>query len=181
MIHPFKCIVAALALAVGFSGPLGAESLDEMFDRLTEAAPDEARRIQDRIVTEWGKSGSAAIDLLLRRGSEALENGDHVAAVEHYTAAIDHAPDFAEAWHGRATAYFLLNYYGPALDDLRQVLVLNPRHFGALRGFAIMLEELGRPEEALEVYRQVLDIHPHMPDVAQAIERLELELDGQTL
>ena len=179
--HPFKCIVAAVLAAVGFSGPLSAESLDEMFDRLAEAAPDEAGRIQDRIITEWGKSGSAAIDLLLRRGSEALEAGDHVAAVEHYTAAIDHAPDFAEAWHGRATAYFLLDYYGPALDDLRQTLVLNPRHFGALRGFAIMLEELGRPGEALEVYRQVLDIHPHMPDVAEAIERLELELNGQAL
>ena len=133
--HPFKCIVAAFGLAVGFSLPLAAETLDEMFEALAVAGPEEAQRIEDRIVTAWSKSGSASMDLLLQRGSDALDAGEYQAAVEHFTAAIDHSPDFAEAYHGRATAYYLLDYYGPALDDLRQALVLEPRHFGALRGF----------------------------------------------
>ena len=83
---------------------------------------------------------SAAIDLLLRRGQDALEAGDAPAAIEHLTAAIDHAPDFAEAYAARAGAYYLTNRAGPAIDDLRQALVLNPHHWEALSGFAIVLE-----------------------------------------
>ena len=70
---------------------------------------------------------------------------------------------------------------GPAIDDLRQALVLNPRHFGALLGFGYMLEELGREDEALEVYRQVQAIHPMSPDVGMAIDRLALKYEGQAL
>ncbi len=183
--HPFKCIVAALVLAVGFSLPASVsaqvESLDDLFARLAVAEESEALRIEERIVAQWARSGSAAMDLLLQRGSDALEAGDAQAAVEHFTAAIDHAPDFAEAYHGRATAYFLLDHYGPALDDLRQALVLEPRHFGALRGFAVILETIGQDEEALEVYRRIMDIHPHLEQARPALERLEEKLRGRTL
>lgn len=183
--HPFKCTVAALLIAVGFSLPGQAsaqvETLDELFAALADAPEDEARRIENRIVSQWEKSGSAAMDLLLQRGSDALEAGELDAAAEHFSAAIDHSPDFAEAYHGRATAYFLLDYYGPALDDLRQTLVLEPRHFGALRGFAIILETIGQDQEALEVYRRIMDIHPHLEQARPSMERLEEKLRGQTL
>lgn len=182
--HPFKCIVTALAVAVGFSLPAGnalAETLDEMFEELAEAAPEEAWRIEARILDSWAKSGSPAMDLLLQRGTDALEAGEFEIAVEHYTAAIDHAPDFAEAYHGRATAYFLTDYYGPAIDDLRQALILEPRHFGALRLFAVILEQLERDEEALEVYERIMNIHPHMEEAGPAMGRLTEKLRGQTL
>ena len=182
--HPFKCIVAALAVAVGFSipaGPLGAETLDEMFAALAMADPAEAGRIEERIVDQWSRSGSASMDLLLQRGSTALEEGDPQAAIEHFTAAIDHDPGFAEAYHGRATAYYLLDYTGPAIDDLRETLVLEPRHFGAMRGLAVMFEELGLTEEALEVYRRIMDIHPNFEAVGPSVERLEQELRGRSL
>jgi len=37
------------------------------------------------------------MDLLLQRGQEAMDNEDYEAAIEHFTALTDHAPDFAEA------------------------------------------------------------------------------------
>ena len=40
---------------------------------------------------------------------------------------------------GRAAAYYLTARAGPALDDLRQALVLNPHHWEAMQGFAVML------------------------------------------
>ena len=173
--HPrFKHIVTSAAIAVAIlwsAPPAWAETLDEMFAALAEAeTPAEGQRIEARIAAEWSKSGSAAIDLLWSRGTSALESGETLAAVEHFTAVIDHAPDFAEAYQGRATAYFTLDLYGPALDDLRQVLVMNPRHFGAMRGLAIILEQIGKEEEALEVIKLILAIHPQMQDVAEARE-----------
>lgn len=181
ILHSGKYIVAAGLIAVGFSIPLGAETLDEMFDALQSADSEEAGRIEERIFDRWTKSGSAAMDLLVQRGEDALEAEDFNAAIEHLTAAIDHAPGFAQAYNMRATAYYLSGYYGPALDDLRQAMVINPRHFYAMIGFAVMLEELGKEQEALEVYRQITSIHPHQAQALSAIERLELKFVGQPL
>ncbi|MCC5972453.1 MAG: tetratricopeptide repeat protein [Rubellimicrobium sp.] len=184
----FKPILAALLITVGFCVPLSAQEgvalsrLDRLHAELVESEdPLEAQRIVQQIATEWSRSGSPAIDLLLQRGEDALELGDFVTASEHFTAAIDHDPDFAEAWHGRAAAYYHLDLVGPALDDLREVLVLNPRHFNALRGFAVILEELGLAQEAREAYLRVQELHPQDVEAARALQRLDAELDGTAL
>lgn len=175
-------VTATLALMVCLGGAGAAETLDEMFESLAGAeSAEEARRIEARIATEWSKSGSPAIDLLWQRGRDALEEGDAEAAIEHFSAAIDHAPGFPEAWHGRATAYFMAERYGPALDDIRETLVLNPRHFGAMRGLAIIMEQIGDEETSIEVIDRILAIHPFMEDVAEARNRLTLRLDGVPL
>ncbi|WP_246003749.1 tetratricopeptide repeat protein [Histidinibacterium lentulum] len=177
-----KQVVASCAVILCMGAPATAETVDEMFERLAAASSaEEARRIEARIATEWSKSGSPAIDLLWQRGRDALEAGDAHAAIEHFTAAIDHAPGFAEAWHGRATAYFMAEAFGPALDDIRETLVLNPRHFGAMRGLAIIMEQIGEEETSIEVMDRILAIHPFMEDVAEARNRLTLRLDGLPL
>lgn len=175
--------LTALFIGVGFSTPLWADSehLDQLFQQLREAEPNEVSRIEGQIVTEWGRSGSAAMDLLLRRGEDALDEGNPATAVEHFTALVDHAPDFAEGYNGRAAAYYQLGLYGPAIDDLRQVLVLEPRHFIAMIGVASILEELERPEDALEVWQRVAEYSPADVEVAAMIERLEVQLTGEAL
>lgn len=182
-IHLHNSIAAALLLGVWISTPVWADTdrLDSLFEQLLEAEPDEVDRIEGQIVTEWGKSGSASMDLLLRRGEDAIEDGMPGVAAQHYTALVDHAPDFAEGYHGRATAYYQMGLYGPAIDDLRQTLVLEPRHFGAMTGVAVVLEELGRTEDALEVWRQVAAFAPADAEVAGVIERLQVQLGGEAL
>lgn len=177
----FKCIVTALFISAVSSGPAVASSLDDLFARLAEAEAGKGGRIERQITAIWENSGSPSRDLLLQRGNDALEEGNAEAALEHYSALIDHAPEFAAGYNGRATAYFLLGLYGPSLDDLRQTLVLEPRHFGAMRGLAVIFENLERPAEALEVYRKVADLNPADTDVQDAIARLETELEGQAL
>ncbi|WP_440227336.1 hypothetical protein, partial [Escherichia coli] len=90
--------------------------------------------VETELSNLWSQSGSPAVDLLLRRGQDALEAGAPEVAVEHFTAAIDHAPAFAEGYAGRAAAYYLTGRVGPAIDDLRAALVLEPRHIAALQG-----------------------------------------------
>ena len=181
----FKYAVASLALTVWFSGPLAAQAesdrLADLYTQLQEAGPDGYLWIEEQIWEEWAKSGSPAMDLLLRRGQDAMDDGNYEAAVEHLTALVDHAPDFAEAYSARATAYYLTENYGPALDDLATALVLNPDHFGAMTGLGIIMEELGRTERALTAYREVIARHPNEPQVLDAIRRLETELAGQNI
>jgi tetratricopeptide (TPR) repeat protein len=156
-------------------------ALDDLFTRLETAEADEAGRIEREIWLEWSKSGSPSMDLLLQRGRDAMDAGDIPAAIEHLTALVDHAPDFAEGWNARATAYFMAGEFGPSIDDIARTLALNPRHFGALAGLGMIFEQIEKPEKALEVYRSALAIHPHMTGVLESVERLEIETAGQDL
>ncbi|MEM1374818.1 MAG: tetratricopeptide repeat protein [Pseudomonadota bacterium] len=143
--------------------------------------PADHKPIEEKIWREWSKSGSPAMDLLLERGEDAMEAADWPKAIEHLTALTDHAPDFAQGFHARATAYYNVGKYGPALADLRRTLALEPRHFGAMSGLATIFEELGMLEEALEVYYAVRAIHPHRENLSGAIDRLEKETAGLRL
>lgn len=186
--HPHKSILAAFVLSLWICAPHAGVAqdtiarLDELFAQLAQAdSPDAGERVARAIVDQWSRSGSAAIDLLLQRGLEALAEGNPQAALEHMTALIDHAPDLAQAYQLRATAYYQLGYRGPAIADLGMALDLEPRHFIAMTGLAVLLEDMGNPEAALEVYRAVLVIHPTDPDIGQAVGALEQALRGEIL
>ena len=175
--------VAAL-LPLFLAWPLWAEDvakLDQLFADLKTAEKGAAERIEREIWNEWSKSGSPAMDLLLQRGREAMAAGEHQQAIEHLTALIDHAPDFAEGWNARATAYYSAGEFGPSIADIAQTLALNPRHFGALAGLGAILESLEQPEKALKAYRAVKDLNPHASGITEAIERLEKETAGTDL
>jgi tetratricopeptide (TPR) repeat protein len=156
-------------------------SLDDLFAKLLTADDNASQRIEQDIWREWSKSGSAAMDLLLQRGRDAMAAGDTDAAIEHLTALIDHAPDFAEGYNARATTYFQAGQLGPSVEDIAHVLTLNPRHFGALAGLGMIFEQLEKPEKALEVYKAAIAIHPHLAGVLDSIARLEAEAAGQAL
>ncbi|GKY88713.1 tetratricopeptide repeat protein [Sinisalibacter aestuarii] len=175
------------AVFLGLAAPALAEDGDEL-DRLFEAlrgdeTGDAAHwaRIEDRIWDLWSRSGSAAMDYLLERGREALAADQFDAAIEHLTALVDNAPDFAEGYNARATAYYQAGLVGPAMADIARVLTLEPRHFGALTGLGLILEETGDAEGAVRAYGAALAIHPHQPDLREAMERLDEELQGETI
>jgi tetratricopeptide (TPR) repeat protein len=179
-------LAVAAGLGVGAAAPALAsgdaqDRLDALFAELAE--PDQADwpRIEAEIIRHWSRSGSAAMDLLLRRGTEAMEQEDWIAAVEHLSALVDHAPDFAEGWNARATAFYMMEEHALAIADIEVVLSLNPRHFGALSGLAVILEAMGDPSLALEAQRAALALHPHRPEVIRAVERLERRIGGAEL
>lgn len=178
----FKPTLTALATLVMFSLPLSARAedrLDTLMQELKQAETETAaQRLENQIITEWSKSGSPSMDLLLKRGRDALEVNDSAAAIEHFHALTDHAPDFAEGWHGLALAYFAAENFGPAMDALEHVLALNPDHFGALRGVGAIHERVGNTALAYRAYQKVLELRPHDADLTKAMERLEREAIG---
>lgn len=193
--HPnLKRIVAAIAAIVMFSIPLAfslpmpslaqeADLNDEvaLLEALAQADPPEARRLERQLRALWSKSGSAAMDLLLKRGRDAFEASDTRAAIEHLTALTDHAPDFAEGWHARALAYFEAGMFGPALADLERALSLNPNNYNAIIGLGTMFETFGDPVRAYEAYLRAQAVHPHHEEIGKALERLKPEIEGKAL
>lgn len=175
-------VTAATALMLALV-PLAAaaDRLDDLFTRLAD--PDETawETVEHDIEIQLSLSGSASADLLLRRGQAALEAGEAALAIDHLTALTDHAPEFAEGWNTRAAAYFLAGHYGPAIDDLRHTLALEPRHWGALAGLGMILEEIGQLDAALAAFEAASAIHPRHPDIHSALERLRLATEGTAL
>lgn len=169
-------------LALSPAWAVDAAKLDDLFTRLKVAKDaGEAGRIEAEIQIEWARSGSPAMDLLMQRGDDAMEAGNFAAAAEHYTAVIDHDPDFLLAWDSRASAYYALGDIGPALADMGHVLSADPRHYDVLAGLGTILEETGDEKRALKAYLAAQAIHPYIQPVNDAIERLETKLEGQEL
>ncbi len=178
-------IVAAILAIVMFSLPLGASAddarLTRLFAELIEADEADSHKIAGEIELEWSKSGSAAMDLLLKRGIDALEAGDSQAAIGHLTALTDHAPDFAEGWHMRAVAMAQAELYGPAAEDVERALMLEPRHYNAIASLGGILIETERYDLAKRAFEQVLAIHPYHKDVSETLDYLESLIGGAEL
>ena len=185
--RPFLNLVVAAAIGFlpmgGAAQVPGAPGGDLARLRAELARPDQERwqRIERQIQREWNRSGSAVADYLFQRGQEALREGQAEAAIDHFSAVIDHAPEFTEAWHARATVWFMTNRLGPAMADLEAVLARNPQHFGALAGLGAILEQVDRPEAARAAFGAALELHPHRPGLRQAVERLDRAMAGREL
>ena len=177
-----KLTVGAIALIVVNSLPLSAEeNVKTLLEQLKSADSSEVAPIERAIKLEWSRSGSTAMDLLLRRGRDAMKVEDWTAAIDHFTALTDHAPDFAEGWHMRATAYFRAGLQGPALADLERTLALNPDHYEAIFGLGTMMIGLDRLSLADKAFRHVLRLHPTHENATKALEQLESQGIGRTL
>ncbi len=182
-----KQVVTTLFAVVMFSLPLTsfaqpAADAEVLLRQLAVAEDDTAAaRLEKQLIALWSRSGSASMDLLLRRGRDALERSDFELAAGHFGALTDHAPEFAEGWNGLAVALYNLDQYGPAMDALEHVLALNPDHFGALRGVAAIHEQTGQPGLAYRANERVLDLRPHDAAALAALARLERQVKGPAL
>lgn len=153
--------------------------IEQLFETLKQDELPNWEQVEQQIWQHWSRSGSDVMDLLLQRGRKAMEEGKHDEAIAHFSALVDHAPDFAEGWNARATAFFASDRYGMSISDIQQTLSLNPRHFGALQGLGRILEELGEDEAALDAYETAYSIHPHRPNLKEAIDRLRAKTQGR--
>ena len=86
---------------------------------------------------------------------------------------IDAAPAFAEAWNRRATTFFVLGDFESSLLDIRQTLILEPRHFGALSGLSMIFEATEQYERAIQTEQQLLNLMPNNELIGRRILRLQ--------
>jgi tetratricopeptide (TPR) repeat protein len=154
--------------------------LDELLGQLAASkTPEEGKPIERAIENVWLASGSPSIDLLMARGMDALREGDHDRAYFYFDEVVTLAPGFAEGWDKRAAIHYIREDYGDALRDIENVLRLEPRHFGALAGLGVILEELGDRKGALDAYRRALALNPWIENLPERMLPLELDIDGR--
>jgi tetratricopeptide (TPR) repeat protein len=157
-------------------------NLDFLFGAL-KAAPDadSAKQVEGRIWAQWIASGSDTANLLMTRVKTAIDAKDFNLAIELLDAIVKIKPDYIEAWNRRATIRYMRKEFGESLQDIRQVLIREPRHFGALSGLGMILQEFGDDKRALEAFRRALDIHPNLPRIPDLVKSLTEKVEGRDI
>ena len=62
--------------------------------------------------------------------------------------------------------------------DIRQTLKLEPRHFGALSGLALIYDALEEPAAAIRSLEAALTINPHLGGSQERLDQLREKLKG---
>lgn len=160
----------------------GQRDLDFLFGAL-KAAPDAdaAKAVEARIWAVWVVSKSDTANLLMSRARGAVEAKNLDVAAQLLDRVVVLRPDYVEGWNRRATVRFMQQDYLRAVEDIQQVLAREPRHFGALAGLGLILQELGDDKRALQAYRKALEINPHMQRIPDTVKSLTEKVEGRDI
>ena len=158
------------------------KNLDFLFEAL-KAAPDAdaAKLVESRIWALWFASGSDTADLMMSRVKTATDAKDTKLALQLLDAVIELRPEYTEGWNRRATIHFANKDYGKSLADIRQVLAREPRHFGALTGLGVIMQEFNEDKLALEAFRKALAVNPHLSKVPDFVKSLTEKVEGRDI
>jgi tetratricopeptide (TPR) repeat protein len=156
--------------------------LDFLFGAL-KVAPDDAsaRYVEARIWSLWMQTPSDTASLLMSRVKTAVDEKNYDVALKLLDKITMLRPDYIEGWNRRATIHYLQNDYTAALADIRQVLAREPRHFGALAGLGMILEDIGDDRHALDAFRRALAINPHLEKVPEMVKNLTEKVEGRDI
>jgi tetratricopeptide (TPR) repeat protein len=172
-LRPLFSALLALLLFALVSAPARADeaadraALDQLFLQLHEA-PDEATAsvLAGKIWSIWISPADPDLALRMMDVMEARATRGIAQTIELLDALIADYPAYAEGWNQRATMHYINGDYGASIADCGKVLELEPRHFGALSGRAMMYLQLGKRALALRDIRAALALHPYLAERA---------------
>jgi tetratricopeptide (TPR) repeat protein len=180
-------LMIVLSASVGTSvladdAPIGKASHDAaapLLDQLKLAkSVPEALVLEGKIWEAWMTSGDEKIDGMVQQSVALMRSQLFDESLAILDGVVARAPDYAEGWNRRATLLFMMQDYNRSLADIRRVLALEPRHFGAISGLGLISMAKGDKAAARDAYKKVLEIDPNNPSAKQSVEQLDKELQG---
>jgi tetratricopeptide (TPR) repeat protein len=160
----------------------GTMNLDRLFEALKVAPDNEsAKYVENRIWAMWVATDSDTTTLLMSRVKAAVDAKDTDLGIKLLTAIINIKPDYLEAWNRRATLYYTKKDFEDSLADIHEVLKREPRHFGALSGLGMIMQEVGDDKHALEAFRRALAVHPHLEHIPDLVKQLTDKVEGRAI
>lgn len=151
--------------------------LDALFAALQAAGGEaEAQEVVAEIWATWSNAGLDNVDLLMQQAGAGMQSRNFGVASMLLDEVVEVAPQFAEGWNRRATLRYMMGDHAGSEADIKQVLALEPRHFGALAGRAMIHMAGERWQQALDAYRAALAVNPFLPDRHRLVPELERRL-----
>ena len=136
--------------------------LNNLFDQLGAVNNTQtAESLEKKIWSVWNKHpNNIKLTEKLEFGTELMQYGDYNYALKVFNNILESDPKWSEAWNKRATVYFLMSQFTDSLNDIDKVLVIEPRHFGALSGQARIFIKLQEYEKAIKSIEEALKFYP---------------------
>lgn len=168
MTQNFRRVIALVFLwlaVLPFSAT--AQAYEELMSALASSrTQDEADRLSSKIWEVWLTAPDETAQEILDNAMLRRQAYDFIGAIYHLNLLVAAYPTYAEGWNQRATMYFLRGELEASLADVAKVLELEPRHFGALSGKAVILYRQGKVSLAQIAVREALKYHPFLAERA---------------
>ena len=119
---------------------------------------------------------SWSIDLHLRKANANLQLKQWQYAVDEYGLVLQKEPHNPAALFYRAYAYTHLRRFDLARNDLSDLLIVLPHHFEARLSMAVVQQQLGRKQDALDHLNQAIQQCPDSAVAYAARANLEREM-----
>jgi tetratricopeptide (TPR) repeat protein len=176
---PALLLAFALILPAHADDAADKKAIDTLFAQLKAASdPASAAPIVNQIWLRWLTPSDPVLAARMRVVIAAREAGASAAAIELLNKLVADFPDYAEGWNQRATIHYLMRDFDASLKDIDKTLVLEPRHFGALSGRAMIYLSQNKRALALKAMIAALAINPFLaerklfPELMQDITRI---------
>ena len=135
--------------------------VEDLLDDLQKAETIiEAEIIRKKIWNKWIYQVPKNLQKNLKYALDEFYSGRLVAAEKAFTDIIINDPNYTEGWNKRATIRYMLNDLDGSLKDIKTVLELQPRHFGAISGSGMIYFKKKEYQIALRFYKILNNIDP---------------------
>lgn len=167
---PSAALALLLALALSLA-PATAQApnaeLDQLFAQLRTAPDAQTARIYEQKIWQiWTTPDDPQLRSSMSLVMSERSGGEILAAISDLEVIVEKYPDYAEGWNQLATMHFFNGDYDASLAATEKALALEPRHFGALAGQAVIYDRLDERALALKAIAAALEIHPFLPERA---------------
>ena len=175
----FFCLIVGLFISIN---DLKSQELDILFEKLSKIRdPYLGNLIEKKIWKVWNNHpGDEKLTDKLQLGKELMNEGNYSFALQVFSNIIKNDPSWPEAWNARATLLYYMKDYQKSLADIEKVLILEPRHFGALSGRAQISIRLEEYEKAITDLKKVKKLSPSSKG-DNLIEKLKELIEGLSI
>ena len=126
---------------------------------LAQTSDSQQWRDSLKVLNKQIATSTWSTDLHLRKAAVNLELKQWQYAVDEYAQVLQHEPKNPAALFYRAYANTHLRRFDLARNDLSDLLGYLPRHFEARLSLAVVLQQLGRKQDALDELNQTIELH----------------------
>jgi tetratricopeptide (TPR) repeat protein len=147
--------------------------LNALFDDLRRADPlRDPDETMELIWAIWIDHRDSQASHRMIAAVEAIAAGARDLAKPILDSLVEDHPEWAEAWNKRATLAFIEKRDSDSIADIARTLELEPRHFGAILGFAQICLRNGRVTEAKAAFEIAMQLNPHIDGLSSIVADL---------
>ena len=155
--------------------------VEDLLDKLQKAETIiEAEIIRKKIWNNWIFQVPKNLQKNLNYALDEFYSGRLASAEKAFTYLIIKYPNYTEGWNKRATIRYMLNDLDGSLEDIKTVLELQPRHFGAISGSGMIYLKKKKYQTALRFYKILHTIDPMNNESKKFIKLLNKLINENT-